>query len=288
MNEQVKEKKKWSHRYVAVCIAIIALLSITGCSSGDSSAVGGRKSDKIPIKIEDIDWSVSEGIVEGERAVVFNYTNNTKYVIADIELKFTQKDDVTTEDLVVFNDYKEQYDVDDEKMADIYILGYNRKFAEPGETLENSPCVINGTYIPVDNITQYEIMQPDMATISYIGKDNKLYGVYYDFKTQAYSKGTNDGIELYQWSESELSNLIPKPNVKTVRCSESSTSLGFTSYGASKEQYTEYVQACKDKGFTIEPSSGETYYNAKNEDGYKISIHYYANDERLDGNLYTP
>ena len=136
-------------------------------------------------------------------------------------------------------------------------------------------------------MAQYEVMQPDMATIVYVDND-KAYNIYYDFKSQKYSWGDENGIEIYKWAEGELSTIIPQPNVPSVSCSESSTSLGFTSYGASKEQFKEYVQACKEKGFTSDPSNGETYYNAKNSEGYKLSIHYYADDERLDGNLYAP
>lgn len=287
MNKQAKEKKKLYRKYAAGLIVALLLLSITGCGSSGNSAVGSQKTKKIPIKIEDIEWSVDEEIVNGERAVVFNYTNNTKYTIGDVELKFTQKEEITADDLSVFNDYKNKYKVDDETFKNTYILGYCRKFAEPKETVNGAPCVINGTHIPVENMAQYQIMQPDMATIAYID-DDKMYSIYYDFKSQKYSWGDENGIEIYQWAEGELANMIPKPDVPSVKCSESEKSLGFTSYGASKDQFKEYVQACKDKGFTSDTSDGETYYNAKNSEGYKLSIHYYADDERLDGNLYAP
>ncbi len=287
----MKNNLKLKNRCRLLSIGLIAMLltiAMTGCGNSNNDSLSDKKqSKKFPIKIEDIDWSVDEGIVDGKRRVVLNYTNNTQYTITDLKLEFRQKEGITREELAVFNNYKEKYNKTDDELADVYIMAYNRKFADPGEVLENSPCVIDGTYIPVDNIAQYQIMQPDMATIAYIGKDEKLYGIYYDFKTQKYSWASEEGIEPYQWAEGELSDVIPKPNVRTVSCSESSTSLGFTSYGASKEQFNEYVQACKEKGFTVDPTNSENSYSAKNAEGYKLSIHYWSSDERLDGNLYT-
>ena len=277
--------KKW-HKVLSIGItALISMAMLTGCNNGNNSS-DGTKSKKIPIKIEDIAWSVEEEIVEGEREVVFSYTNNTKYTIGDMEIKFTLKDGITDEELKVFDTCKEEHNIADDKIKDIYISGYSHKFAEPKETVGGSPCEING-YINVESMAQYEVMQPDMATIVYVDND-KAYNIYYDFKSQKYSWGDENGIEIYKWAEGELSTIIPQPNVPSVSCSESSTSLGFTSYGASKDQFKEYVQACKEKGFTSDPSNGETYYNAKNSEGYKLSIHYYADDERLDGNLYAP
>ncbi len=288
--ENKLQLKKWRKVF---CIGITVMLSavmITGCGSNGGKNAGNSSDDtqskKIPIKIEDIAWSVEQEIVDGEREVVFNYTNNTQYTIGDIEIKFTPKDGVTDEELKVFDSLKEEHDLTDEDMNDLYISGYSHKFAEPKETVGGAPCEING-YIDVENMAQYEIMQPDMATIAYID-DGKGYMVYYDFKSQKYSWGDKNGVEIYKWAEGGLSTVIPQPDVMSVSCTESDTSLGFTSYGASNEQFNKYVQTCKDKGFTVNASSSKTSYNAENSDGYKLSVYYYAEDERLTGNLYAP
>ena len=55
------------------------------------------------IKIEDIDWSVDSGFDNGERTVKFTYTNNSKYKIIDLDLKFAQKSTTTKKDMKVFN-----------------------------------------------------------------------------------------------------------------------------------------------------------------------------------------
>ena len=79
------------------------LISLTGCGSENStspisgtgsitiSASDTSFSTKDAIKIEDIEWNVTESVMDGERFVSFNYTNNSKYTILDVEMKFVQK-----------------------------------------------------------------------------------------------------------------------------------------------------------------------------------------------------
>ena len=43
------------------------------------------------INIKDIAWNVDEGIADGERCVLLDYTNNTNYTITDFELTFKEK-----------------------------------------------------------------------------------------------------------------------------------------------------------------------------------------------------
>lgn len=281
--------EKWKSVIQATVTALMLLLIFTGCSqSANSPSIPNEtKPKKIPIKIEDISWSVQEEIVDDERAVVFSYSNNTKYTIGGIEIDFTLKDDVTDEDLKVFDHYKEEYDVEDEDIKDIYITGFSHKFAAPKQTVSGTPCVIDNTYFQVESIKQYEIMQPDKATIVYLDKE-KAYTIYYDFKSGNYSWANEDGIEIDQWSDGDLASLISKPNAQVISCTEDSTTFNFTSYGVSKEQFEKYVQACKEKGFILDVSNWETYYNAKNENDYELSIDYYEKDDRMDGCVRAP
>lgn len=111
--------KKWHKVHSIGITALISMAMLTGCNNGNNSS-DGTKSKKIPIKIEDIAWSVEEEIVEGEREVVFSYTNNTKYTIGDMEIKFTLKDGITDEELKVFDTCKEEHNIADDKIKDIY------------------------------------------------------------------------------------------------------------------------------------------------------------------------
>ena len=86
------------------CLVIGMMFSVIGCgtapSSKDSQHKVTQKTDsktnkdvkqstnvnkKDAIKIEDIDWNVTEGVMDGERFISFNYVNNSAYTIMEIE-----------------------------------------------------------------------------------------------------------------------------------------------------------------------------------------------------------
>lgn len=272
------------------------LISLTGCGSENStSPISGNGSitisasdtsfsTKDAIKIEDIEWNVTESVMDGERFVSFNYTNNSKYTILDVEIKFVQKEDVTSEQLSVFSDLKEKREWTDEEVADIYILGYNRKCAEPGETVLDSPCCINGTYTLVENIDQYELMEPDMVTIAFIGKDGKGYAEYYDFKSQTYGESSQGGQDIQQWSDSEISKMLPKAEAPAINVSSNDENrFFFTAYGVSRDTFEAYVEAVKANGFTEVGFESSTSYRATNADGVEAHITYTAVEEKMTG-----
>ena len=54
----------------------------------------------------------------------------------------------------------------------------------------------------------------------------------------------------------------------------------------SEDQALEYINLCKDCGFTIEKDDSGTAYSAFNADGYKIKILYFDSLHKLDVTLY--
>lgn len=243
-------------------------------------------SAKDAIKIEDIDWTVSDSILDGERFVGFSYTNNSKYTILDIEMEFVQKENTTAEQLAVFDTLKTDREWTDEEVQEIYILGYNRKCVDPVETAAESPCVINGTYTLVENMEQYELMEPEMVSIAFIGDDGKGYALYYDYKTQAYGESSAGPKDLHEWSTSDISSLLPKADYRAVEVtSDEKDSFRFRAYGVSQEEYEEYVEEVKNKGFAEVGFDSDTTYRATNEDGFEASISYNAMDEEMSGNV---
>lgn len=134
-------------------------------------------------------------------------------------MKFKQKEGTIIDQLSVFDELKSPYEWSDEELAELYILGNNRKFFDHGETVPDSPCVVNGTYILVENMKQFEIMEPDIVDIAFIGDDGKGYVVYYDFKTQAYGQSSQGVRGLQQWSRSKINSLLPKVNFNATKVS---------------------------------------------------------------------
>lgn len=243
-------------------------------------------SAKDAIKIEDIEWSVAEGIIDGERFISFNYTNNSQYTIMDVEMEFRQKKDTTADQLTVFDNLKEEQGWSDEEVMQTYILGYNRKCADPGETVADSPCVINGTYRLVENMDQYEIMEPDMVSIAFIGDDGKGYTIYYDYKTQSYGESSQGAQDLHQWSESEICSLLPKAEYKAVIVSSDDDDwFFFKSFGISREEFDKYVASVKKNGFTEVEFEVNGSYMATNADGIEADISYNSVEETMTGSV---
>lgn len=266
-------------KILGVLLLIAMMLSLAGCGNSVFSA-------KNEIKIEDIDWDVTESILDGERFVSFNYTNNSKYTIVDVEMKFVQKSDVTSEQLSVFDRLKESGTWTDDEIADIYILGFNRKCADPGETVSNSPCCINGTYNYVKTIKEYEIMEPDMATITFIGKDGKGYITYYDFKTQKYSESSQSGYDVQKWADNEFGKQLPKVEATAIGIiSDDEDFFSFAAYGTSKETYDKYIDSVKASGFNEVVYETNTSFCATNSNDVEVSIYYSVIEEEISGSV---
>ena len=85
-----------------------------------------------------------------------------------------------------------------------------------------------------------------------------------------------DELELLEWHKYDNAKQIPIPkssmadmeNVNDVRFDFYLTDMSF-------EEYTNYVQQCKEKGFTIDAIEQEYKYYAFNEGKYELTVQYY-------------
>lgn len=274
-------------KIIVTLLTIIFLICIVGCNNADNSNSKSNKKQSLKedsIQIEDIDWSVDERVIDGDKCLSFNYTNNTAYTIVDVELKFIQKEGNTVEQIKkVFDDYTSFSNMSDEMISDIYILGYNEKIAESGETVENSHCKINNSWRS-QKIQQYEFLEPSELKVEYIGSDNKIHYIYYDYKTETYTK-SDDVRELYEWKDTELSKLLPKPKFKFVSSKGDDNSFEFEIKGVDLEQFNSYISDCKNGDFSEEVDKTEDTYNAKTKEGYTLNIEYSSIKEKISGSI---
>lgn len=250
----------------------LCIFNIAGC---------GAPSVK-PLQIEDIKWFVEDDVIWDEQAISFNYTNNSSYIITDVELELKLKDDVTSEQLEVFRETEED---SLEDLSDVWILGYNRKFADPGETVKHSPCVFNGTYKLVTTTEQFNLMEPKEITLSYISSDNKQHTFYYDYETKSATSHDSDE-EIYQWTKNDLSKSIAIPKAKVMTVDEDEINVyWFTAYEYTREMYESYANECKKAGFTDDFSVGDTLCYGINADGYKLQIYFDELEEKICGRV---
>lgn len=265
-------------KITAGILAFGMIISIcSGCSEGDDKKSVLVTSEFKPISVDDIkkiDWFVEEAVIENNNIISFNYTNNSSYTITDVEMKFSLKDDVTPQQLEVFKD-----EVDD--VSDVYILGYNRKFAKSGETVKNSPCTINGTFNLVEKMEQFNLTEPSSADISYIGADQKMHAVSYDYKTEKL-KENSKVLEPHEWSDTDISKMIPTTESEYIYVTtDDSDKFRFKAFDCKKEQFDSYVKECKNKGFVNDQSNKETSYSAKNVNGYELTVRYDGIEETM-------
>lgn len=278
-------------RVVMTLMTGMLILMIGGCSQdGDSSGEAETENldkessgEEYLISIDDIDWTVKEGTIRGESAIIFEYTNNTPYTIAKMEMTFEQRDDVTSDQLTVFDQYKTDYGWTYEELADTYIVGYNYKFADPGETVSKSPCLINfNVFYPVETMAQYELMEPTKVEITYIGDDDRGYTVMYDFGTEDYDYYYETGRDIHEWTTGDIGNQLPDTEFRMVTVNaDVDNYFSFDAYGVSEADYEAYEDACKEIGFTDVDWDDDESYRASNNSGYTLSMDYDFVDEDL-------
>lgn len=82
--------------------------------------------------------------------------------------------------------------------------------------------------------------------------------------------------EKYAWEEIILADMLPKPESPYGEISSNLDSyLSLKVLMVTEEEYNEYLEACKDAGFTIDSEMIGTSYYAYNEAGYKLLLNYY-------------
>lgn len=281
-----RNQKNQYYRFLLECLAVILLVTITGCGK-NSTSTGQDKLPKIPIKIEDIAWSMDEEIIDGDRCVAFSYTNNTNKVITYFEMEFTVKDKMTENEKSILEEVKEKYDVSDEELSYAHFSEEIEEILKPGEKSKKEECY------DFESANEFKIMQPDIATICYVDKDNKIYKVYYDYKNKSYSRDSAAPKDLVEWDDNELTKLLPAPKFYSTEILSNSTKhFYFKAFTVTSEQGKSYIEECKDKGFTIDTDSysSDSYirYSAKNQNNYEVSVSLDIEEKTLRVNIDAP
>lgn len=279
-------------------ILVISMITsyFSGCETGEAENNSkGNNSKDLPI--EDIAWSVDEGVIDGERYVMLSYTNNSKYTISNIEISFKEKDKLTDEQKTkYFEDIKKIAEVDESdpddvsdfqelKSREISMSVESNQVCRPGESVSNQKCHYYSGYFYLRNIEHYNLVEPDIATIKYIDS-NKIVTVNYDFKSKKYTKDTKTDVAFY-WTEKEIGNIIPKPKADIVSCDgiDYDDSFSFNIYGWTLDEFNSYVKECQSKGFTVDKREYEGFYSADNENGYNVYLSYDEDDASVSAHI---
>lgn len=180
-----------------ILVMILTIALLLTCAACSDTGEQNNEIDTPDITIDQIDWSIGEGELEGEKYVLFQYTNNSKYTITSLKLTFTEKEGVSQEDIDSFYAAVQQSQgFGDQFMAD-YIKGRENKdlsismYAQgdedirPGKSAEQIKCLYLGGFTS-KNVIYPQLFAAETATIEY-EKGGTTYTIGYDFASGEYS-----------------------------------------------------------------------------------------------------
>lgn len=284
--------KKWIIILIAVvcvcaCVGLIVLFATS--DSGASNQLFGKGLKASDLVIGDFDWAMEKTRINGKECYAMSLTNNSKYDVIGVQIRYKVRDDATEEQLKVFDDFMKDHEDwidEDETTKDITLIGGCNKLVKKGDTINKIVVAIG-----MDNLywydrpdeTQFNLMEPETMEIGVIGEDNRLYIAYYDFEDEPWVLD-EESKELNTWYKNELSNKTPKPtsDYYVVTSDEDDETVSFIVYDVTKEDFKGYVETVKTAGYTVDaPENYTISYMAEDNDGNNISIWYYDDEARM-------
>lgn len=83
----------------------------------------------------------------------------------------------------------------------------------------------------------------------------------------------------YEWPQTELGNMLPTPTNPIEFLMDYKDSLSARVADVTSEDFRQYLNGCKDKGFTVEAEETSDSYDAFNESGYKLRLQLFSNED---------
>ena len=159
---------------------------------------------------------------------------------------------------------KAYYNSDDELWIELY------KVSEDKAKDYIDECKEKGFTIEADSSsTGYEAYNSDGYSLDLSWYSDKL-----SIKLEAPMK-----LSTIKWPTSTVGQLLPKPASTLGKFSYEYDDNFFVYIGnTTKDDFSEYVEVCSEKGFNVDYNKGDTYYYADNVDGYHISLKYEGNN----------
>lgn len=274
-------KGKWVKNMKKIVVLMLTVMMCLGVYVGcGGSGLGGSPK----IDIDDINWEIKEGVVNGNRWPTFNYTNNTDYDIISLKLDFVVRDDVSESDLNANSKIVDKSNKRNHTVSEFTINVIDDEYTEKGESSENVSISLDGTIETLTDMSVAELMQADMMTIAFLSGD-KVYVAYYDYKNEemTYEK---DSMKAVAWSETDLAKTISKPDSPViVVTADSDDRFSARACNYTKDEFENYVSDCKEKGYDIDVeekdrTSGSSF-EAQNKDGVELEVTYDSSTKML-------
>lgn len=93
-----------------------------------------------------------------------------------------------------------------------------------------------------------------------------------DKKEEALTEDLSEYGDI-EWPDSTITGLIPKPKSMVGKISfETDTNIMVDIANTSDSDFEDYVEACKDLGYTVDYAKMDGMYSAKNDNGYAVVL----------------
>lgn len=278
---------------LGVVLMVSCLSVLVGCGKGNTTKNKNNETkneSKEKITIDKLIYDVKSEVSDGERYVMMSLTNNSKYTLTDFKVDYKVKSDVTDKQKnEIYNKAIKEFEVsaDDAKelkKMDISMFAETEKIVEPGETINKINCYSFEGYYCMKNMEHFKLLEPDIVTIKYID-DGKINTMYYDCSNKSYSY-ESETEPVDEWPKGELGKKIPKPDAKHITSNEDDD-MGFTfdAYGLTIDDFNQYVEQCKESGYTENEDSHDGFYTADSKDGYNVRLTYYDDNDVIGGTV---
>ncbi len=100
---------------------------------------------------------------------------------------------------------------------------------------------------------------------------------------------TTEPVVDIVWSNISLGDKLPAPKFSQAKVYKNSPEgIYLALCNTSSDDYTEYVEQCKQLGYIIDAVIANTSFEAYNTDGYRVKIVYHADDMEMDVTLDIP
>ncbi len=154
--------------------------------------------------------------------------------------------------------------VNNENHLDVYI--HNVTKAQYKEYIE--ACKLKGYIIDIDT--------KNSTFTAFNETGHKLYMFYNESdKEMCIRLETPEQMSDFEWPASGLGAMLPTTESTYGNIHRDNSNLFIIHVGNTAiESYNAYVKLCERSGFSIDYSKEDTYYSAKNSDGYELTVRY--------------
>ena len=103
------------------------------------------------------------------------------------------------------------------------------------------------------------------------------------------NNGSSVDISEFEWDNMALAEVLPEPASNLgSNLINTEDYLSVDVHEITKDAYKEYVDACREKGFTVEVSEYDGYYDASNEAGFELMLYYFEDEQKMSIDLTAP